>query len=174
MIHATSDGQGQGATFTVVLPQRPERAAVVTRHTSNVTPGALGAMSVLLVEDDEDARLLLTQTLEYFGARVFPVASASEAVRMLEEHHADVLVSDLRLPGDDGFALIEQLRSRPDPDIASIPAAAITASHLTEDRRHALASGYQLHLQKPVDPDELVSAILTLADMLRNRPEKMH
>ena len=93
---------------------------------------------------------------------------------MLEQHHADVLLSDLRMPGEDGFELIHSLRSRPEPDVASIPAAAITVSRLTEDRHHAIAAGYQLHLQKPVDPDELVSAILTLASMLRNPPERMH
>jgi CheY-like chemotaxis protein len=128
---------------------------------------------VLLVEDDDDARLLLTETLEYYGAHVLPAASAAEAKQMLEQRHADVLLSDLRMPEEDGFALIHELRSRSDPACADIPAA-ITASRLTEDRQHAIAAGYQLQLQKPVDPDELVSAILTLANMLRNRPEKLH
>jgi CheY-like chemotaxis protein len=130
-------------------------------------------MSILLVEDDEDARLLLTQTLEYYGAQVLPVGSAADARRMLEQHHADVLLSDLRMPGEDGFALIHHLRSQRDPDVNSVPAAAITAPRLIEDRHHAIAAGYQLQLQKPVDPDELVSAILTLA-RLRKPPEKMH
>jgi CheY-like chemotaxis protein len=85
-----------------------------------------------------------------------------------------VLLSDLRMPGEDGFALIHRLRSQPDPDVASIPAAAITVSRSTEDRHQAIAAGYQLELQKPIDPDELVSAILTLATMLRSRPERMH
>jgi CheY-like chemotaxis protein len=128
---------------------------------------------VLLVEDDEDARLLLTQTLEYYGARVWPVASAAEAMQVLEQHHADVLLSDLRMPGEDGFALIRDIRLRRDPDVASIPAASITASRMTEDRHHAMGAGYQLHLQKPVDPDELVSAMLTLANMPRHGPQ-MH
>ena len=88
---------------------------------------------------------------------------------MLEQHHADVLLSDLRMPGEDGFALIRDIRSRRDPDVASIPAASITASRA--DRRIATmrsAAGYQLHLQKPIDPDELVSAMLTLANMPRH------
>lgn len=93
---------------------------------------------------------------------------------MLEQQHADVLLSDLRMPVEDGFALIHELRSRPEPEIADMPAAAITASRLTEDRHHAMAAGYQVQLQKPVDPDELVSAILTLANMLRNHPNQMH
>jgi CheY-like chemotaxis protein len=167
-IRATSDGPGKGATFTVALPLHAQQTAVEERRPKDAAAGALRALSVLLVEDDEDARFLLTQTLEYYGAHVLPVASASEAVRLLEQHHADVLLSDLRMPGEDGFELIRRLRSERDPDVASIPAAAITTSRLTEDRRHAIAAGYQLQLQKPVDPDELVSAILTLAGMLRN------
>jgi CheY-like chemotaxis protein len=171
-IRATSDGPGKGSTFTVALPLHPQQTALEERKPK--AAGALSALSVLVVEDDEDARLLLTETLEYYGAHVLPVASASEAVTMLEQHHADVLLSDLRLPGEDGFELIHRLRSQRDPDVASIPAAAITTSRLTEDRHHAIAAGYQLQLQKPVDPDELVSAILTLATMLRNRPGRMH
>ncbi|GAC1468925.1 MAG: hypothetical protein PVSMB1_17570 [Gemmatimonadaceae bacterium] len=167
MIRAASDGPNKGATFTVVLPLRPQEAAVGERRPAEAAAGALRAISVLLVEDDEDARMLLKQTLEYYGAQVWAVGSASEAEQMLEHQHADVLLSDLRMPGEDGFALIHHLRSRRDPDVASIPAASITASRLTEDRHHAIAAGYQLHLQKPVDPDELVSAMLTLANMPR-------
>jgi CheY-like chemotaxis protein len=174
MIWAASEGPGTGATFTVVLPQQIQRAAVEDRRPQEAGAGALRAISVLLVEDDEDARLLLTETLEYYGAHVLPAASAAEARHMLEQQHADVLLSDLRMPEEDGFALIHELRSRSEPAIADIPAAAITASRLTEDRQHAIAAGYQLQLQKPVDPDELVSAILTLANMLRSRPDRLH
>jgi signal transduction histidine kinase/ActR/RegA family two-component response regulator len=168
VIRATSEGPGKGATFTVVLPLQPQQAAVEERRTADVAAGALRSISVLLVEDDEDARTLLTDTLEYYGAHVLAVASASEAAQILEQQRPDVLLSDLRLPGEDGFALIHNLRSRRDPHIAFIPAASITASRLTEDRHHAIAAGYQLHLQKPLDPDELVSAILTLASTPRH------
>jgi signal transduction histidine kinase/CheY-like chemotaxis protein len=174
MIWANSGGPGTGATFTVVLPQQIQQVAVEDRRPQEAGAGALHALSVLLVEDDDDARQLLTETLEYYGAHVLPAASAAEAKRMLEQEHADVLLSDLRMPEEDGFALIHELRSRPDPEIADMPAAAITASRLTEDRHHAIAAGYQVQLQKPVDPDELVSAILTLANMLRNRPDRLH
>jgi len=173
-IRADSRGRGKGATFTVTLPLQPHPADVELPRLRDVEAGALHAMSVLLVEDDEDARLLLTQTLEHYGAHVLPVQSSAEAMRVLAQHHADVLLSDLRMPDEDGFTLMHRLRSQPDPEIASIPAAAITASRLAEDRHHAIAAGYQLQLQKPVDPDELVSAILTLAGMLRKPPERMH
>jgi signal transduction histidine kinase/CheY-like chemotaxis protein len=167
-IQAASDGPGQGARFTIVLPLQRQEATAEKRRPTVIPAGALRSISVLLVEDDDDARTLLTQTLEYYGAEVLPAASASEAVYMIEHYHADLLLSDLRMPGEDGFALIHQLRSRRDPDVASIPAASITASRMTEDRNRAIAAGYQLHLQKPVDPDELVSALLTLANMPRD------
>jgi signal transduction histidine kinase/ActR/RegA family two-component response regulator len=166
-IRATSDGAGKGATFVVVLPLHSERAAVDERRPAGVAAGALQSISVLLVEDDEDARTLLSETLEHYGAHVLPVASALEAEQLLDEQGADVLLSDLRLPGEDGFALIHNVRSDQNPRVASIPAASITASRLTEDRHRAIAAGYQLHLQKPVDPDELASAIVTLASMPR-------
>jgi signal transduction histidine kinase/CheY-like chemotaxis protein len=173
-IRAASDGPGKGTKYTVVLPLQVPRASVEERRPKDVAAGALHEISVLLVEDDEDARMLLTQTLEYYGARVMPVASASDAVQMLEQHRADVLLSDLRMPGEDGFTLIRHVRSLRDSAVALIPAAAITVSHLTEDRHHAIAAGYQLHLQKPVDPDELVSAILTLAGIQRHGSETTH
>jgi CheY-like chemotaxis protein/two-component sensor histidine kinase len=173
-IRAASDGHGKGASLTVELPLQPRQPALDEGRPAQAASGALRSIAVLLVEDDEDARVLLAQTLEYYGAHVLAVGSASEAVRILESHHADMLFSDLRMPGDDGFALIHNLRSRRDPDVASIPAASITASRLTEDRYHAIAAGYQLHLQKPIDPDELVTAVLTLAATPRSGYKTMH
>lgn len=136
----------------------PDRAQALNSSSS----GALAPVSVLLVEDDDDSRQMLTNTLRYYGAHVVAVSSASEAMHMLDTRHVDVLLSDLRLPEKDGFALIHELRLRTDPAIAMIPAASITASRLAEDRHHALAAGYQVHMAKPVDPDDLVSTVLTL------------
>ena len=119
MIRAASEGPGKGATFTV-----DATSAATTDGRRRATAGGgrrrcpSSRISVLLVEDDEDARTLLTQTMEYDGAHVLPVASASEAIQILEQHHADVLLSDLRMPGKDGFELIHSLRSRRDPDVA--------------------------------------------------------
>jgi two-component system CheB/CheR fusion protein len=166
-IQAASDGPGKGARFTIVFPLRRVEATGDERRLTDGPTGALRSLSVLLVEDDEDARTLLTQTLEYYGARVRSFASALEAEQVLERQHIDVLLSDLRMAGEDGFALIRNVRSRHDPNVASIPAASITASRFSDDRHRAIAAGYQLHLQKPVDPDELVSAMLTLASMPR-------
>jgi len=145
--------------------QQPARgsAAPGRAHAHGSTSsGVLAPISVLLVEDDDDSRQMLTDTLQFYGAHVVAVSSAAEALQMLDNHHADVLLSDLRLPEKDGFALIHELRLRTDP-VAMIPAASITASRLIEDRHHALAAGYQVHMEKPVDPDDLVSTMLTLA-----------
>jgi signal transduction histidine kinase/ActR/RegA family two-component response regulator len=174
MIRAASAGAGQGSTFTVVLPIEPEPEVIAQPDRREASRTALSTTSVLLVENDDDARLLLTRTLEYYGASVVPVASAADAVRVLEQHRADVLLSDIETPAGDSLDLIRQVRAQRDPGVASTPAAAITASPSAEERHHAIAAGYQLQLQKPVDPDELVSAILTLAHLLRNPPRTLH
>jgi signal transduction histidine kinase/ActR/RegA family two-component response regulator len=167
-IRVASEGPGKGATFTVVLPLQQQRPVIDDHRARDTAAGALRAISVLLVEDDADARMLLTQTLEYYGAHVWAVASASEAEGFLDRYRADVLLADLRMPVEDGFTLIHNVRTCRDPEVASIPAASITVSRLTADRDHALAAGYQLHLNKPIDPDDLVSAMVTLVSMPRH------
>jgi CheY-like chemotaxis protein len=155
--------------------QQPSRGSAPGNAQAHyrASSGALAPVSVLLVEDDDDSRQLLTNTLQYYGAHVVAVSSALEAVQMLDTYHVDVLLSDLRLPEKDGFALIHELRLRTDP-VAMIPAASITASRLTEDRHHALAAGYQVHMEKPVDPDDLVSTVLTLATTPRENDRIGH
>jgi len=143
-------------------PVRESAAPDIPQARHSAAAGALTPVSVLLVEDDDDSRQMLTNTLEYYGVHVVAVSSASEALHTLDTQQVDVLLSDLRLPEKNGFALIHELRLRTDP-VAMIPAASITASRLTEDRHHALAAGYQVHMEKPVDPDDLVSTVLTLA-----------
>lgn len=110
----------------------------------------------------------------YYGARVVAVGSAAEALRMLRTHHADVLVSDLRLPEQDRFTLIHELRAQRDPAGAGISPASMTASRRIEDRHDALSAGFQLHIQKPVDPDDLVAAVLTLATASRDDQRPAH
>jgi CheY-like chemotaxis protein len=155
-------------------PARRSAAPASTHARGNASSGALAPVSVLLVEDDDDSRQMLTDTLRYYGAHVVAVSTAAEALQVLNTHHTDVLLSDLRLPEKDGFALIHELRLRSDPAIAMIPAASITASRLTEDRHHALAAGYQVHMEKPVDPDDLVSTVLTLAATPRDNDRIEH
>lgn len=153
---------------------RPRLANAVAQKPTFHWSGALTPVSVLLVEDDEDSRQMLAETLEFYGAHVVAVGSAADALRTLETHHADVLLSDLRLPDKDGFALIRELRLRTDPALATLPAASITASRRTEDRHHALAAGFQVHMEKPLDPDDLVSTVLTLATLSRDERGTTH
>jgi len=142
-------------------------AEAFKRETPEVWSHLLTRLSVLLVEDDDDSRGMLADMLARHCARVIAVSTATEALEMLQRHHVDVLLSDLRLPSMDGFALIHELRLQQDPALATMPAASITASRHIEDRHHALAAGYQVFLQKPVHPDILVTTMAALAAMPR-------
>jgi CheY-like chemotaxis protein len=118
---------------------------------------------VLVVEDDDDARALLAKVLEGRGAFVRVVSSAREALDVLEKERIDVLLSDIEMPGTDGYQLIRELRLRSSQQGGSVPAAALTAYARTEDRLRALRAGFQLHLSKPVQPAELITVVASLA-----------
>ena len=114
-------------------------------------------------EDDDDARGLIEKVLETQGATVTTVSSAREALDVLGRERVDVLLSDIEMPGTDGYQLIKELRLRPSQQGGSVPAAALTAYARTEDRLRALRAGFQLHLAKPVQPSELVTVVGSLA-----------
>jgi CheY-like chemotaxis protein len=118
----------------------------------------LDGVRVLVVDDEPDACEFLRALLEEHGARVTTVTSAAAALRALEERAPDVLVSDIAMPEEDGYALIRTVRARGGP-LARIPAIAVTAYTGTEDRERAFVAGYQRHLAKPVVEGELVAAI---------------
>jgi CheY-like chemotaxis protein len=123
----------------------------------------LTGIRVLVVEDDDDARGMIEKVLETQGATVKTVASAREALDILGRERVDVLLSDIDMPGTDGYQLIKELRLRPAEQGGSVPAAALTAHARTEDRLRALRAGFQLHLAKPVHPSELVTVVSSLA-----------
>ena len=148
-IHAESPGVGHGSTFTARFPRSPVAA----------TPG----IRVLVVEDDDAARGLVEKALETRGAIVKAVSSAPEALDILGRERVDMLLSDIEMPGTDGYQLIEELRQRSPQEGGSVPAAALTAYARTEDRLRALRAGLQLHLAKPVQPSELVAVVASLA-----------
>jgi CheY-like chemotaxis protein len=170
-IQAESPGVGQGSTFTARFPRSPVTATpVVPRVYSQAD--AIGALEegpdlagirVLVVDDDDDARGLLQKVLEIQGATVKTVASAREALDVLGTERVDVLLSDIEMPGTDGYQLIKELRLRPSQHGGSVPAAALTAYARTEDRLRALRAGFQLHLAKPVQPSELITVVGSLA-----------
>ena len=168
-IEVESKGKGQGATFTVRLPlvgARSEAARGVARQPAlsgeEFRPSpSLQGVRVLVVDDDAGARESVTAVLEQSGASVRAVESAAEAVETLEREPPDVLLSDIAMPGLDGYALLGQARARLQG--AQLPAAALTAYAGATDRTRALAAGFQAHLAKPVDPAELVAVVAQLA-----------
>ncbi len=160
-ITAASDGPGKGSVFTITLPI--ERPGAQPPGEPALSPNALRSVRVLLVEDDDDTRALLSSMLERFGAKVSAARTAGEAREVLQARRCDVLVCDLRLPDEDGLAFIRRVRAEADADLASLPAASISASRASADRDRALAAGYQLHLEKPVEAGQLAAAVLALA-----------
>jgi len=170
-IRAESEGEGHGATFTVTLPIAAEHVAASkpdadrgrrTDPSGAPTPTSLEGVRVLIVDDDPDAREVMTSALETSGATVTAAASADEALQALDDDASiDVLLSDIAMPGHDGYELIRQLRSR-SSDLAALPAAAVTACASLDERERALAAGFQMHLAKPVLPHALVEAVATL------------
>ena len=126
-------------------------------------PRRLASVSVLVVDDEPDARELLSLTLGHEGARVTAAASADEAwQRLSTDPLPDVLVVDVAIPGKDGHALVRGVRASPLVRVARLPALALTAYAQEQDRRQALAAGFNLHLAKPFDPGLLVAAIQRL------------
>jgi len=117
---------------------------------------------VLVVDNEADARGLVSAILESRGAEVTAVESAAEALQTIEEHRPDVLLSDIAMPGVDGYGLIREVRRRESP-AAPLPAAALTAFAAESDRLRAIDAGYQAHLRKPVEPAELAAVVAALA-----------
>jgi PAS domain S-box-containing protein len=170
-VHAESPGEGQGATFTVRLPIRAVRAEAshqervpptVGRGARLENPPRLDGLQVLVVDDEADTRALLTFVLEQCGAGVTVAASVAEALAALRRGAADVLVSDIGMPGEDGYDLIRKVRALAPEQGGHIPAVALTAYAKEEDRRRALLAGYQMHVAKPVDPAKLATVVASV------------
>ncbi|RKP46624.1 response regulator [Pararobbsia silviterrae] len=163
-IRVDSAGVGLGATFTVELPvARAVQGAATGREGVRDDPTRLAGLRVLVVEDEDDARDLTRHILESLGARVTAVASTPAALAAFDLERPDVVVSDLGMPGQDGYELIRQLRIR-DASLGRLtPAAALTAQARSEDRKRALMAGFQSHVAKPVDPRELSTVVAELA-----------
>jgi signal transduction histidine kinase/CheY-like chemotaxis protein len=163
-----SGGEGRGATFTVRLPivaVTTDQAGDLSADGGLKNPSAsLLGLAVLVVDDDTETREVVAASLQSCQATVRTAASASQAFEVLQHEHIDVLLADIAMPGEDGYALIRRLRSLK-ADAAAIPAAALTALARDEDRQQALDAGFQLHLAKPIDADSLVAAVATLGKL---------
>jgi CheY-like chemotaxis protein len=165
-VSAESPGHGLGATFTVRIPLAPMQAEEIAARLidesavrgESTTRLALAGVRVLVVEDEPDARALLSLILEVSGATVEGVESAPEALANLQVFKPHVLLSDIGLPIESGYELIRKVRSL-SSEASQIPAVALTAFATEEDRRLALAAGFQVHLTKPVEPTVLVETI---------------
>ena len=167
-VRAQSAGDGRGANFTVELPIMSSRADAAERispsHEGAVRSGApaLKGVKILVVDDDADARELLSMILEHAGAETATAGCVDEALAVLERFKPDVLVSDIGMPEHDGYCLIRKIRAGEGNGMSGIPAVALTAFARDEDRSQALESGFQAHLAKPIEPGELTAIIARL------------
>jgi signal transduction histidine kinase/DNA-binding response OmpR family regulator len=172
-IRVHSDGADKGTTFTIVLPLRANRrkhdsgaklAAVFTGGNSNSIQCSpvLEGLRILVVDDEADTRELIATILTECGAKVTDCGSAAEALAELRDRGADLLVCDIGMPVEDGYSLIKKVREL-DGEGGQIPAVALTAYAGTQDRLRALSAGFQMHIAKPVEPEELITMIANAA-----------
>jgi CheY-like chemotaxis protein len=127
-------------------------------------PPSLAGLRALFVDDEADTRELITMMLAQDGAEVRTAVSATEALAACDEWRPDILIADIGMPGEDGYTLMKKLRARESERGGHIPAIALTAYGRLEDRRRALSVGYEYHIPKPVEPEELLAAVANLTD----------
>jgi PAS domain S-box-containing protein len=165
---AASDGVGTGATFTIDLPAPP----LAETRTTPERPGAsaaqqpgdrLDALRILVVDDAADERTLFSAVLAGEGATVHAAASVADALAAAAAFDPGVIVSDIAMPEEDGYALLARLRASTEARLRDVPAIAVTAHARHDDRQRALAAGFQLYVSKPVHPDDLVRAVRAAA-----------
>jgi signal transduction histidine kinase/ActR/RegA family two-component response regulator len=157
-VDAESAGPGYGAAFTIRLPLSPARdPAAPARDVKETSP--LRDVHVLVVDDDRDALDMLTVALSAAGARVRTAASAGDALALLRWIRPDVLVSDLAMPDEDGYSFIRDVRAIEGESGRRTPAIALSAYVRVQDRARAVAAGFNMFVEKPVDPEELISVI---------------
>jgi CheY-like chemotaxis protein len=169
---------GHGATFTVTLPLIAVKSDTATESENAATaeqretaPQNLAGLRVLIVDDERDARELLTMTLGQDGAEVKVSGSVAESLEILREWTPDVMVSDIGMPNEDGYTLIREVRAREAQSGGFIPALALTGYASDEDAARALQAGFQKHMAKPAEASKLIAVLAELAMKRRNRPK---
>lgn len=173
-VTAESPGEGQGSTFVVTLP---EKAGVLseskTKRPADLPGASLGAKNrldgakILVVDDDAEARELLTTMLAQEGAEVKPCERAAQAIELVKEWRPVVLVSDIGMPDEDGYSLIRRLRALDPLEGGKTPALALTGFARNEDRMRALQAGFDMYIPKPLEPVGLVSIIASMVGRTR-------
>jgi signal transduction histidine kinase/ActR/RegA family two-component response regulator len=166
-ITAHSDGIGMGATFVVTIPVSAVNSEPRSTEPEEVSRNAcreLEGLRVLVVDDDFDARELIAEILSNAGVEVRMAGSAEAAMREMEAFAPHILVCDIGMPDEDGYSLMRRIRALPADRGGRVRAAAVTAYTRGDDRRRALAVGFNLHLSKPVDPSELIVSVARLAE----------
>jgi CheY-like chemotaxis protein/two-component sensor histidine kinase len=174
-VRVKSPGKGKGSTFTLMLPLAPttdqfsnnrgeerRHPRVAEGQPVYYAPPTLDGIKVLVVDDDPDARDILARILRGGGASVITASSAAEALKILMASKPALLISDIGMPGEDGYDLIRTVRALAEDDCGRVPAVALTAFARSEDRQRALLAGYQLHVAKPVEPSELLTVCASL------------
>jgi CheY-like chemotaxis protein len=176
-VHAESAGPGQGATFTVKLPlviftrkagEHERRHPTVADERQLEPYPRLDGVRVLVVDDEPESNEVVGTLLGSSGAEVRVAASVSQALELLSRWLPDLVVCDIGMPGEDGYALVAEMRRRGDT-LARIPVIALTAYATRDDRVRILAAGFQMHLTKPIDPMEVVTGIANVARTVRGR-----
>ncbi len=171
-VEAQSAGDEQGSTFIVRLPvlsvaatpaKLPEEIANSTSPADIIT-ARLNGKKILVVEDEPDSRQMIEAILQMHDAQVQSVADVPAALQIFPLWKPDVLVSDIGLPGEDGYSLLRQLRALPDEQGGAIPALALTAFARESDRIAAQEAGFQDHLTKPISPTQLAVAVALLVE----------
>jgi PAS domain S-box-containing protein len=173
-VHATSAGEGAGAAFTIRLPlSRDEVAfepAAATATTRSPAAGPrLDGLRVLVADRGADVREVVARILGQAGAQVLTASSARETLEMVARERPDVLVVDLEMADESGYALLAKVRALPPDAGGTTPAAALSSMFRTEDRVRSLLAGFQIHLSKPIHPTELLAVVASLAGRLRSR-----
>ncbi|HYO25971.1 MAG TPA: ATP-binding protein, partial [Lacipirellulaceae bacterium] len=176
-IRANSPGLKLGSTFVVRLPLvvvHPDPVMTERRHpaageASNVEASCvdISGLNILIVDDEPDARALLERVLKECEATVIVATSAQQAFELLQQHRPDLLISDIGMPGEDGYSLIRRIRTLAPEAGGATPAIALTAYARAEDRVNVVIAGFHHHLAKPVAPNELIAIVASLAQRLR-------
>lgn len=164
-VSVESEGEGRGATFSIEIPKAIADATSVHQKpkSSTQTPGnVLSGKRIVVVDDLSDALEVTRLSLEQFGAVVFGATNAILGLSLVSTHRPDLVISDIGMPEHDGYEFIRRLRSVPEEDGGATPAIALTAFAGPEDRARMMIAGYQAHVPKPLDPDQLVKAVASL------------